>query len=513
MTRHRKTSGYPSDYPSGYQSGYRGSADVLDLDPSFLARLDRVIKNLLFSLIALTALAFGTVEYWAVALFSLIVILLFLIWGIKSFFVREFRLIFPLPLLPLLIPLGYGLFQAIPRVDSLGRHWTLSMDPEVTWQVVEVIAILLVATFMMGNLIGSRHRLLGLRNFLIAFGLIYSVFSLINYFSWNGRYFWIFQPSLTPSHPFGSFVNHNHFAGYVEMLAPIPLALVVTRTVRGEMGLINGFATVMMGIATIVSLSRGGMLSLLSGLMLVVLLGLRPSAMGTRGLTAVDAPRRFPLMISRFLAALVIIVTISIGVIWVGADGVIERLGVDSSLVREEDSANSSAAGAALYQSRGFIWSDTVRMIRANWLFGVGLGAYQTAYPLYSQRDRFHLVGQAHNDYLQVLADGGIICAIAVIAFLLLLVRYARRAINHPDPVLASLAIGCTGGVFAMLVHSLFDFNLQLISNSLLFLTLSMVIWRIGYSSMNRRVSNGLISSARIVEEDRLTLLDMEVWS
>ena len=502
MTRHRKT--------SDYQSDYRGSDDVLDLDPSFLARLDRVIKNLLFSLIALTALTFGTVEYWAVALFSLIVILLFLIWGIKSFFVRKFRLIFPLPLLPLLIPLGYGLFQAIPRVDSLGRHWTLSMDPEVTWQVVEVMAILLVATFMMGNLIGSRHRLLGLRNFLIAFGLIYSVFSLINHFSWNGRYFWIFQPSLTPSHPFGSFVNHNHFAGYVEMLAPIPLALVVTRTVRGEMGLINGFATAMMGIATIISLSRGGMLSMLSGLMLVVLLGLRPTTMG---LPAGDTLRRFPLMLSRFLAALVIIVTISIGVIWVGADGVIERLGVDSSLVSEEDSSNSSAAGAALYQSRGFIWSDTVRMIRANWLFGVGLGAYQTAYPIYSQRDRFHLVGQAHNDYLQVLADGGIICAIAVFAFLVLLVRYARRAINHPDPVLASLAIGCTGGVFAMLVHSLFDFNLQLISNSLLFLTLSMVIWRIGYSSMNRGVSNGLISSARIVEEDRLTLLDMEVWS
>jgi O-antigen ligase len=510
MTRHRKTSDYQSDYQGDYQGDYRGSDDVLDLDPSFLARLDRVIKNLLFSLIALTALTFGTVEYWAVALFSLIVILLFLIWGIKSFFVRKFRLIFPLPLLPLLIPLGYGLFQAIPRVDSLGRHWTLSMDPEVTWQVVEVMAILLVATFMMGNLIGSRHRLLGLRNFLIAFGLIYSVFSLINHFSWNGRYFWIFQPSLTPSHPFGSFVNHNHFAGYVEMLAPIPLALVVTRTVRGEMGLINGFATAMMGIATIVSLSRGGMLSMLSGLMLVVLLGLRPTTMG---LPAGDTLRRFPLMLSRFLAALVIIVTISIGVIWVGADGVIERLGVDSSLVSEEDSSNSSAAGAALYQSRGFIWSDTVRMIRANWLFGVGLGAYQTAYPIYSQRDRFHLVGQAHNDYLQVLADGGIICAIAVFAFLVLLVRYARRAINHPDPVLASLAIGCTGGVFAMLVHSLFDFNLQLISNSLLFLTLSMVIWRIGYSSMNRGVSNGLISSARIVEEDRLTLLDMEVWS
>jgi O-antigen ligase len=276
------------------------------------------------------------------------------------------------------------------------------------------------------------------------------------------------------------------------------------------MGLINGFATAMMGIATIVSLSRGGMLSMLSGLMLVVLLGLRPTTMG---LPAGDTLRRFPLMLSRFLAALVIIVTISIGVIWVGADGVIERLGVDSSLVSEEDSSNSSAAGAALYQSRGFIWSDTVRMIRANWLFGVGLGAYQTAYPIYSQRDRFHLVGQAHNDYLQVLADGGIICAIAVFAFLVLLVRYARRAINHPDPVLASLAIGCTGGVFAMLVHSLFDFNLQLISNSLLFLTLSMVIWRIGYSSMNRGVSNGLISSARIVEEDRLTLLDMEVWS
>lgn len=493
------------------KKGYDGmDADILDLDPSLLSRLDRFVRTALFGLIALTALAFGTVEYWAVALFGFIVILLFLIWGIKSVLVRDFRLVFPLPLLPLLIPLGYGIFQAIPRIDSLGRHWTLSMDPEVTWQVIEVLAVLLLAAFMMGNLIGTRHRLTGLRNFLIIFGMVYSVFALINHFSWNGRYFWIFQPSLTPSHPFGSFVNHNHFAGYVEMLAPIPLALVVTRAVRGEMAVMNGFATAMMGIATIVSLSRGGMLSILSGLMLVVVLGLRPATMG---LPAAAQSRRLPLMLSRLLAALVIVVTISIGVIWVGADGVIERLGVDSSQVSEDEPAISAAAGSALYQSRGFIWSDTVRMIRANWVFGVGLGAYQTAYPIYSQRDRFHLVGQAHNDYLQVLADGGIVCAISVLAFLLLLAKYARRAINHPDPVLASFAIGCTGGLFAMLVHSLFDFNLQLISNSLLFLTLSMVVWRIGYASLNRRVSDRLLTSARIVEEDHLTLLDMEEWS
>lgn len=481
--------------------------DLLDLDPSFPARLDRLVYRALLGLMILTVLAFGTVEYWAIAIFGLAVLLLFLAWGMRVAMAPSLQVSFPLLLLPLLVVAGYGLLQVMPRVDAAGRHWTVSMDPESTWLVVEVLLILLTAGFLFANLFRTPHRLLVFRNFLTVFGLLYSIFALINHFTWNGRYFWIFEPSVVASHPFGSFVNHNHFAGYVEMLVPLPVALVLTRSIRGELALLNGFAALMMSVASIVSLSRGGMLSLLSGLMMVVILGLRPAGMTRRGYSRPWAPA-----LTRLGAMLVILAILTAGVLWVGADGVLQRLEIESGGPAPGEMAGSPAA-SALYESRGFIWQDTWRMIRANWVYGVGLGAFQTAYPIYSLRDRFHLVGQAHNDYLQALADGGILTAGMALLYLMLLIRFGRRAISHPDPALAGLAIGCLSGIFALLVHSLFDFNLQLISNSLLFLALSMVVWRIGRMTMNRRVSPGLIPTTQIDEDDSLVLLEKEVWS
>jgi hypothetical protein len=57
---------------------------------------------------------------------------------------------------------------------------------------------------------------------------------------------------------------------------------------------------------------------------------------------------------------------------------------------------------------------------------------------------------------------------------------------------MAGLALGCGGGIFAMLVHSLFDFNLQIPSNALLFLVLTAVVYIIGRSAMNDRVSESM---------------------
>ena len=65
-----------------------------------------------------------------------------------------------------------------------------------------------------------------------------------------------------PPSPFGPFVNHNHFAGYLEMIAPIPVALILRRAIRGELAVLYGFAAAMMALAIIMSLSRGGMISL-----------------------------------------------------------------------------------------------------------------------------------------------------------------------------------------------------------------------------------------------------------
>lgn len=480
-------------------------SDPLDLDTTLSARFERAIRNSLLGILAFTVLAFGTVEYWSIALFGFLVTSLFVLWGFKVVFSSHSRIYFPSLLLPLLFAIIYAIVQVITSVDADGRHWSLSMDPEATWLVIEVLTVLLIACLLITNIFNTRHRLILLRNFLIIFGLIYSVFAIVNHLTWNGRYYWIIDPTTPSSHPFGSFVNHNHFAGFVEMLAPLPLALVLTRAVRNELAILNAFAAIILSVATILSLSRGGMISLVSGLLFTFTIGLRSP------FNSLGSSNRLRLFLARMISVLVLLLAIAIGILWVGGDAVIQRLDIPTTEITSSNQQSVDPAGSAFYQSRGFIWEDTVRMIRSNWLIGVGLGAYQTAYPIYSKQDRLYLVGQSHNDFLQLAADGGIVLVLIALLFLILLIRCGYKAINHPDPTLSSLAIGSCGGIFALLVHGLFDFNFQIVSNILHFFTLSIIVWIIAFKASSKRVGEGLFLQSRLHPDDQFASNEMEV--
>ena len=140
----------------------------------------------------------------------------------------------------------------------------------------------------------------------------------------------------------------------------------------------------------------------------------------------------------------------------------------------------------SFYEARGLLWQETWRVFRAHPLAGAGLGAYETAYPIYSgDKGLGGIVAQAHNDYLQVLADAGILGGALALAFLVLLARAWLRAILHADSLIAGVALGCGAGVFGLLVHSLFDFGLQLPSHAVLFLVLSAVVARLGATAEN----------------------------
>src|SRR5262249_32078106 len=126
------------------------------------------------------------------------------------------------------------------------------------------------------------------------------------------------------------------------------------------------------------------------------------------------------------------------------------------------------------------IWSDTGSMIQAHPVLGVGLGAYKTAYPLYGRGDGSLLIDYTHNDYLQLIADCGIVGGTIALAFLVILFRTISRCVDAANPVSRAVSLGCAGGIFAILVHSLFDFNLQIPSNALLFLILLSVVSEVG---------------------------------
>src|SRR4029450_4192615 len=121
-----------------------------------------------------------------------------------------------------------------------------------------VIFFLFVCYLVTANFYTTSKRLRALAIFLIIFGLALAIFAMIQHFTWEGRLFW-FRPARTAgSGTGGPFVNRNHFAGYMEMLIPIPLALALSRAaVRSEARLFFGFAAAIMSIALVASLSRG----------------------------------------------------------------------------------------------------------------------------------------------------------------------------------------------------------------------------------------------------------------
>ncbi|MFL6275641.1 MAG: O-antigen ligase family protein [Blastocatellia bacterium] len=436
--------------------------------PGINGHLNKSIATGLMIAIAFTVLAHGAVEPWSLFIFECIMLALVALWAVKAIKDKQLHIEIPDLALPLAALTIVGILQSFAITDRTGRTVSLSKDVGATRAAVIVLLFLLIGTLMSANFWTSRTRLLQLANFLTMFGLAVAVFSLVQHFAWNGKFYWI-RPTEAPS-PFGPFANHNHFAGLMELLIPIPLGLLLTRAVRGEMRWLYGFAALMMSLAVLASLSRGGMISLVASLAFIFLLGMRARRYR-------DARRGAPSRLATLAGRIVIITTIGIvvtaGVFWIGADPIIER-------VTNRQAATTDAQAGSFFNSRGWVWRDTLTMIRANPLTGVGLGAYDTAFSLYTASDGSLRVPQAHNDFLQIVADCGIIGGLLALWFIVLLGRAIASGIKARDALMAGMAIGCGASAFAMLIHSIFDFNLQVPANALLFLLLVAVVAKIG---------------------------------
>jgi O-antigen ligase len=458
------------------------------------AFLDKAIAIGSMVVLIFSALAFGSREPWSIGLVELIITVLILLWAIRFAADRRVTISVPAMALPIAGLIALGLVQSVATTGGDGRIRSLSMDVESTRGAVAVLVFVLAFFLIAANFFATRERLNALANVLIIFGLAMSVFALIQRFTWDGHIYWV-RP--TPYNAFGPFVNRNHYAGYMEMLAPLPLALVLARGVHKESWVFYGFASAIMGLTIIVSLSRGGIISLMAGIAFVVIMSGRHErrhGQATRdGLTGGRpfAARRSSAMLKRVGAVALVAAVITLGVIWIGAEGIINRAAesVDQMKITDPELESISRTG---------IWRDCIKMIRDHPITGVGLGAYETAFPVYARHNGMFVSNYVHNDYIQALTDGGTVGGLLALAFIVLILRAMFRAMKSDDPLLAGLAIGCGAGVFSMFVHSLFDFNLQVPSNALLFLFLSAVISNIATTVMERGREGALNRAAGI---------------
>jgi O-antigen ligase len=436
-------------------------------------RLGKTIAVGLMIAVVFTALAFGAVEPWSMFLFEIIVLALIALWAARAVLNKRLKVRLPDAALPVAALVLFGLIQSVAIPDNTGRWMSLSMDAGATRMTVTALVFMLASFVLISNTFTTRKRMSVLSGFLVIYGLAMAIFALVQHFTWDGRFYWL-RPTLATS-PFGPFANHNHFAGYMELLIPLPVALVIAREGRGEIRLLYLFAAAMMGVAAVASLSRGGMISIAAGMMFIALLSVR--------LRREKQLSRVTMFFSHAVVVIAIMSVIAAGIFWIGADQVIKR-------VTQGQAADSATGRETFLSSRGWIWRDTFSMIRTNPILGVGLGAYETAFPIYSESDGSLRVPQAHNEYLQIAADAGIVGVLIALWFIVAIFRTVARGVRSRDPLLAAMALGSGGGIFAMLVHSMFDFNLQIPSNALLFLLLVAVASNVAAAVPNEKFAH-----------------------
>jgi O-antigen ligase len=255
---------------------------------------------------------------------------------------------------------------------------------------------------------------------------------------------WIFGYVNTAYRVSGTLINHNHFAGLLEMFIPVTFGFAYIGAVRfrdAARSYVYLLAGAVMGLALLFSTSRMGIFSFFMTMFFLAIL-----------LRARQSRRRLAVGFTLTVVGLVMAAAL-----WVGIDVVLQRY---AELLGEE---------AILREGRLLVYRDTVRMIREH-PFGVGLGNYQDRFREYQTYRPDLLFDHAHNDYLETAAEWGLPFAIGFWSFIgFAFVRAVRLFLASRSAEQGGILLGCIGAVFSILVHSLADFNLQIPSNAMLF--------------------------------------------
>jgi O-antigen ligase len=429
--------------------------------------------------LVLTTLAYGTVHYWALAVFALSAAAIVCFWSIDGFILRSAQISLNPLQLPVLGMIALGIFQLLPlRAPSpaaglpVAPKGTISFDPYSTRLVVVQVACLFIyfaATLIFTD---SPHRLRTLVRTIIVFGFLLAMFGLMQSFTSDGsRVYWFRQ--LTQSTAFGPFINRHHFAGYMELTIGLPLGLLFSGAVEGAKRPVYAFAAGLMGLALIMTNSRGGMISLGAEILFIAVVA-GPSIRRAERRPREELIRKA--LLRALLAFVLVAALIGGAVVFGGQDAFTRLLGTANM----EDPTTG----------RTHFWSVAISVIKAYPIVGSGLGSYGVMYTQYDSWNGLYRLEQAHNDYLQTLSDGGLVGGILGLAFIFILFRkgFVRRETS--DTFRRGVATGALAGCFAVLIHSFFDFTLHTTANALLFLILAALATldsRVNRSSQRRR--------------------------
>jgi O-antigen ligase len=409
----------------GYLAGTRGHS-------CGAAAIMKFIRGGLYVLIVFSVLAFGTVEVWSESLLEMGAGILFLSWAVVVSKDTKAKIYWN--------PLNWPILGII-AIGALQLCFGASPYPFLTRLELLRFGAYWVLFFLLAQSFRERADLTRLVWFLILMCFGVSLLGIIQHFTSAGTIYW-FRTLRSGSEPFGPYVNRNHFAGFVELTLPVGLAMLLFRGLRRDLYPLASLLTIIPIGALILSGSRGGIVSF--GFEAAVLWLLAKTYRGPEG------PR---------LKAVAIVALAAMALIaWLGAGRAIERF----SMVRSGEVTNDRRF--TMFKGAAHIFEDHP-------VKGAGLGALVAVYPRYETLYDGRLVDHVHNDYLEILAETGMLGGVCGLAFLWILFRQAKTCyIAEQGHFSRALHAGAVSALCGILLHSLVDFNLHIPSNTLLFL-------------------------------------------
>jgi len=382
------------------------------------------------ALVVFAVAAHGGVEDWARAVFETGAGLLLLAWTLRIYFTQEEQIVFS----PLLPPLAS--FSLVVCAQWFFHGTASSYNTRV-----ELLLLFsdLVLLFLAVQAFRTLQDWRGFVWFGMVFGFLVGIFGILQHLTFNGKLYW-FREMRYGGIPFGPYVNRNHFAGFVELLLPLALVpLLLGRVRRERWPVVTLFAVVPIG-ALFLSVSRGGIVSFGVELAVLALVMIQRRTMGKQ----------------LFAGAAVLLLALLM-VSWLGVGQLLQRFSSFQSL--------EVTAG-----KRASMRRDTWQIFLHNPVAGTGLGTLQIVYPQYESLYDGKIVNHTHNDYLEALAETGILGGLCCAWFLGVLLnesfkRFRQLNNSFAGALQLSGLVACAG----FLVHGLVDFNLHIPSNAFLF--------------------------------------------
>ncbi len=312
--------------------------------------------------------------------------------------------IFAYPLIPLGAAVAVGLFQLLTGGTIYAFETTQSV---VRW--LTFLCVFFVASIALRD----ERYLRWFRNAMLWFGAVIALVATLQTFTADGQIFWLFRVPYSEK-AMGPILSYNHYGAFIEVLLPLAIYQALRRTDWPY--LYAGMAATMYASVIACTSRAGTILSTVFVVVVVVLMYLRRMVAG----------RHAGVVLLR-IASLLVLFTLVVG--W---QAVWNRLlQPDPMAFRRELDISS------------------LRMIADHPWFGTGLGTWPVAYPKYAIVDAGVFANQAHCDWLQWAAEGGLPLFVLLAG---LFVWALRSSLKGPYPCIWGL------GIVSVFIHACVDY-------------------------------------------------------